>query len=695
MKLSRKYKNSLFGIALLCVAIGGNALTLGRVRGAVLLGQPLEVTIAVQQNADEEAVGQCFEADVFHADTKLDAAKVRIKVEPGPAPQTSVVRVSSVANVDEPVVTIYLRAGCGQKIARRYVLLADPASDVVPPLTLAASLSSAAPMPSVGVAVPAIPAMAALSGPSASGNSVQSFARKPGMFVPNAPRVAALVPAAIAAQKSVVRKQKTDSRGVGAHLKLDLAELTADSVVSLRLSPELSMAAVGNEKLRAEAVALWRALNAKPEDVLRDAGKVEALEGDVKALRTLSGKNLESVSDLRARLQKAESERFANGLVYALLAGLVFASAAAAYFWNRQRGRLSGADDWWETAHATPDSAGNSRSGSLGLGADSRFPETGAQALGADVGVRVRSLTAVDIDLSVDESLFSSLKDARVHPHQVGGRSADAVETRMPTLAGTEVTRPQDLPHDFSPSMAGTLRAINAEEVFDIRQQAEFFLSLGQYDRAIQVLENRIDDHGESSPFVYLDLLKVFHTLGRKAEFQKFRQDFNLLFKGNVPEFSKFNDEGKSLDAYPAALARVSEVWHSPKAQEFIEDCIFRNAGDDQSAGFDLAAFSELLFLHAIAKRLSGESTGTEDSRYAVLTRDPGKTYADPVQVTEPVPLASLSGLQSVDFELDLLDEHLAPNALPAGTHVHLDGDDNLIDFELTPEIRWPKQGLQ
>ena len=692
MKLTRKHKNSLLGIALLCVAIGGNALTLGRVRGAVLLGQPLDITVAVQQSADEEAVGQCFDADVFHADTKLDAARVRVKVEPGSAPQTSVVRVTSSANIDEPVVTVYLRAGCGQKTTRRYVLLADPASDVIPPLTMAAVLPSIAPIPAAGVSG-GLPATPALSGASAASASIASVVRKPGIFVPKASGGSAPVPAAIAAQKSVVRKQNSDSKGVGAHLKLDLAELTVDSVVSLRLSPELSMAAVGNEKLRAEAVALWRAINTRPEDALRDASKVDALEGDVKALRTLSGKNLESVTDLRQRLQKAESERFANGLVYALLAALVLATAAAAYFWSRQRGRLPGPDDWWETSHTSTEAAGHSRGGALGgAGADSRFPETGAQVLSAAAGSGLAiPLTEVDIDLSVDESLFNSLKDARVHPHQVGGQLADSLETQMPALAGMQASRPQES-RDFSPSISSTLRAIDAEEVFDIRQQAEFFLSLGQYDRAIQVLENRIDDHGESSPFVYLDLLKIFHTLGRKAEFQKFRQDFNLLFKGRVPEFSKFTDEGKALETYPATLVRVSELWHSPKVQEFIEDCIFRNAGDDQSAGFDLVAFSELLFLHAIAKRLAGESTGTEDSRYAVLTRDPGKIYADPVQLTEPMSISTLAGLQNVDFELDLPNEDDAFSSHPSGTHVQLDGDDNLINFELTPEMLLPKQ---
>lgn len=691
MKLSLKHSSSLFGIALLCVAVGGNALTLGRARGAVFLGQTLDITISVQQSAEEDVGGQCFEADVFHADTKIDAGRVRVKVEPAAGPQASVVRITSSASIDEPVVTVYLRAGCAQKTTRRYVLLADPAADLAAPLVMAARLPSPLVDPKVGGASVVAP------GPDAapSGPSVQSFARKPGLHIKKPPDATPPVPVAVAAQRSLVRKQKPDAGDSRARLKLDLAELTADNVVSLRLSPELSLSAVGNEKLRAEAVALWRAINTRPEDALREAGKVATLEGDVKSLRDLSGKNLENLTDLQKRLQRAESERFANGLVYGLLAALVLVTAAAAYFWNRQRGRVAGSDDWWEAAQGTADPGGNSRIGPLEVpGTNSRFPESGGQIASATAKPTGGPLTEVDIDLSVNESLFDSLKDARVKPALTEERGADTLETQLPSLAGTLASRPTE-PRDFSPSMSSTLRAIDAEEVFDIRQQAEFFLSLGQYDRAVQVLENRIEEHGESSPFVYLDLLKIFHTLGRKVEFQRFRQDFKLLFKCNVSEFSRFTDEGKSIEAYPAALERVSELWPSTQVQEFIEDCIFRNAGDDQSSGFDLAAFSELLFLHAIAKRLAGESTGTEDSRHAVLVRDPGKVYADPVHIEGPASMVA-AGLHSVDFELDLpsdggISENSSLNSVPAGTHVHLDGDDNLINFELLPEIRQPK----
>lgn len=133
-KTCLKHKTKLVGIALLCLALGSQALTLGRIRGAVLVGRPLDVAVQVQLDASESAASLCFEADVFHADTRQEASRVRVRVEPTAQTQSVQVRVLSSAIIDEPVVTVYLRSGCQQKITRTYVLLAELTSELAPPL---------------------------------------------------------------------------------------------------------------------------------------------------------------------------------------------------------------------------------------------------------------------------------------------------------------------------------------------------------------------------------------------------------------------------------------------------------------------------------------------------------------------------------------------------------------------------------
>ena len=92
-------RNKILGLLLLVSALDTFALTLGRVRGAALVGRPLDLSIAAQLSPDEAAGSLCVEADVFHADTRQDGSRVRVSVEPGAA-QTANIRVTSSVPID-------------------------------------------------------------------------------------------------------------------------------------------------------------------------------------------------------------------------------------------------------------------------------------------------------------------------------------------------------------------------------------------------------------------------------------------------------------------------------------------------------------------------------------------------------------------------------------------------------------------
>ena len=69
-------KLKIAGLLLLLVALNSQAFTLGRMRGAALVGQALDLSIQVQADAGETPGVQCFEVDVFYADTRQDASRV-------------------------------------------------------------------------------------------------------------------------------------------------------------------------------------------------------------------------------------------------------------------------------------------------------------------------------------------------------------------------------------------------------------------------------------------------------------------------------------------------------------------------------------------------------------------------------------------------------------------------------------------
>ena len=158
---------------------------------------------------------------------------------------------------------------------------------------------------------------------------------------------------------------------------------------------------------------------------------------------------------------------------------------------------------------------------------------------------------------------------------------------------------------DFGLSMSHPSRAVKAEELFDVHQQADFFVSIGQHEQAIDVLRNHVGDDAETSALVYLDLFNLYNQLGRKSDYEALREDFNGRFNTKIPEFESYTVAGPGLEAYQSALLRIQALWPSPKVLEVIEDSIFKRPENDSEA-FSLQAYRELLMLYSVAKGIIG-----------------------------------------------------------------------------------------
>jgi DNA-binding transcriptional regulator YbjK len=145
---------------------------------------------------------------------------------------------------------------------------------------------------------------------------------------------------------------------------------------------------------------------------------------------------------------------------------------------------------------------------------------------------------------------------------------------------------------------------VATEELFDIQQQADFFISLGEDEQAIQLLRDHIAESQVPSALTYLDLLKIYHRQGRQEQYEQLRTEFNRLFNAGAPAFEQFSDEGRGLEFYERALGRIQALWPEPRVLDVIEQSIFREAGDPESEVFDLEAYRELLLLYALAKEM-------------------------------------------------------------------------------------------
>ncbi len=144
-----------------CMLVGGLApalaLTLGSLQGPVWIGRSMDVALALYAEAGEDVAALCLEADVFYADTRQDPRGVSLSFKAGLPGQPAMLRIASAALVDEPMVTLHVRAGCVHKTSRRYVLLADPPLDLPAPSPAPAP----APAPPLAASPPAPPAQPA------------------------------------------------------------------------------------------------------------------------------------------------------------------------------------------------------------------------------------------------------------------------------------------------------------------------------------------------------------------------------------------------------------------------------------------------------------------------------------------------------------------------------------------------------
>jgi pilus assembly protein FimV len=618
-----------------------DALTFGRARGAAVLGQTLDVTIPIQYGVEEDAGIGCFEADVFYGDLRLESSRVSVSVVPASAPQSVNVKVLAAVKIDEPVVTFYLKTTCSQKASRKYVLLADFLSEPVERAGTPEMLSEPRLLPR---AQPLLRNEAKTEKPAGTRIEANPVAQK------KTPQASPL--------KSPSAKRS----------RLTLTPVDGWSARDpvLKSTNEMMSAPVEDLQKRVQALATWRALNASAEDMLRDEARVQSLEVTVKKLDDATLKNRQSLDQLTAQLTEAEAQRYANPFIYGLIAALLASLGLSGYLWNRRLESNSGAA-WWGA-----DVAQESFFEPVGVKAKADLTpanSTDAIFLSPEVSSSPGSLSSmgsVDIDLGDASlnpiSIEPTAPAALAGPNSSFGRGVDdSILSRR----------------DFGVSIAGALRSMNSREMLDVCQQAEFFMALGRHDEAIAVLESGLLHAGGANPLVYLDLLKLFHTLSKKNDFDRCRDEFNKLFTGLVPGYSSFHRGGNSLDAYPQVCAQIVDLWPTSAAIEYIEHCMVRNSTDADDQGFDMDAFRDLLMLDAIAKQLEAPNVTTiaPFSAPASLYNDGASHYggdtdrfgtlSDLGDLDVPTQMPSLANPDSVD--LDLWD---------------LDG--NLIDFDIS-----------
>jgi hypothetical protein len=630
------------------------AVTLGRLRGSVLLGKGLDVSVNVQFAAEEGGSETCFDADVNYGDTPLERSRIAIHTQPGPQANSQIVRISSPAKVNEAVVSVILKVACGPKAARRYVLLSDVLSE-----TLGSDAPAVAPnMPAVDRSQSAI-ALPAAPMPSTAPDST--------------PAKATTAP--------VAKKAPT-----GARLKLaPLANVSATDVAA-PVAKSVNSAAIDELQRRVEVIEKARDGNSSADQLLQNAARAKALETDIESLRIATAKNQKNLQTMMVALEGKPAQDYGRNLIYLLGVLLVACLAALAYIVLRLRNGGFDAAPWW--------SGGEDR---LAAAAKVTAPAPVVPTSGVSTSpVHLAEPSAVALTTRAGPATVQSQP---VDLDTETTRSTVVMDVRpvQPVVAATTAISPRASHLEFAPSNTGTIKAINTKEMLDVRQQAEFFMALGQHDDAVRLLETNIRESLDANPLVFLDLLRILHTLSRRNDFERYREEFNLQFTGRILDYANFLSEGNGLDAYEDICQQVVVLWPTEYTIDFIEQCLVRTPEDDPEQGIDLEAFKDLLLLYGVLRRLEqADDSGylpfsTSRTANATPAAYSGGFVAEKadVAISPPLPVIDPDS-QPADIDLDIdLDVDLDIDLDVGVDEAKADKKpNNLIDFDMSGYVK-------
>lgn len=611
--------------ALAVHATSATAVGFGRVNGGATLGQPLDVTISLRLDSGETLEPQCVRAAVVSGDRPLTSDQVRTRVESQAGER--VIRLTTTVPLDEPVLSFDLSAGCPVRLSRQFTLFVDPpyrnvspdtraAVDSIPPVVRDEPAAQPAPPRRVPrrTAEPASPAPTASAAPSASAAAPR----------PRPPRRVAEAPPA--------------PRPV---LRLDPIEDEALTIPLLRLSTELAALPA------ADGASRPRFVDPEMEQRALDKERLATLEAALKRLQGVERSQQSGRAEVEAELREAQAQRYANPLVYGLVAACVLlALALLGVFWQRRRQRQRAA--WWNSI-AEPSSMFSAdvppeAPGAAGPAGDS-----------ADVLAAVRSR-----EEWADEEAARRVATA---PAMAAGplpAATAAVPAPSPSFAASAIGRPfvASTPPAFDSEVDGgePCRPMSAAELLDLEQQAEFFIVLGQDEAAIDLLMGHLRSTGGVSPLPYLKLLEIYRRRGEREPYDRMRDRFNQRFNAYAPEWDVDPEEGASLEAYPEVLGQLQAAWSTPTlAMERLDAALFKR---DNGPAFDVPAYRELLFLYGVARDLSERSVEIDGVDLLLPLDDPNEqpltASLDPASGTHDLTeAASLPADEMLSLDLD------------------------------------------
>ncbi|HEY8360469.1 MAG TPA: hypothetical protein VIL30_23690 [Ramlibacter sp.] len=598
----------------LCIFAPAGAQSLGTASADPWVGRPLEMSVPARF-ASADAGDECVQADVFYGDQRLSRDRIRATVF-GP-PGDRQVRVAVDAAVDEPVITVSLRAGCRNTVTRTYTLL--PQMPSTPVLAAAAARTAGA-----GAVPVASPIRLTSASSSTTLRPVRAAAEGP-------------------TRARAARMERARDSGGTPRLRLDMWEPEPQAPAQaqatlLRVSAQLSQP-TQDAAARATAALLWQALNADPSELLRTSLTLQRLEGELANLRTTADQTRAEMAALRQVLEAPPSGIRITGPLAQALMFLVLAGAAIAAFL------------WWRTARQQHAGGWN------GQPLDSRLDDS---VLPTPEPVPQPQPQVVERTADAPRPAAAPVRPAPAWTVE-GGVVLPAVPVARAELAPLdfELQPPAPAPAQAAPVVHGP--QLRVETLAATFQEVEFLTSLGLWGDASDVLKKYIEDSSAPAPIAYFELMRLYDHADDAVGMGAVRRRYAQVFGAEPPPLEQINGP-HGLQSRAELAARITRNWGKPQSLDMIEDLLFAVPVPDKA--LSLEAGRDLLCLYQVAMELQREDAagagGTDEHGLApwAHAEDAGQAHA--------AAQAAADFAGGYDFALDLdLNAQAAPVLQP------------------------------
>lgn len=644
-------------LACLAMSAAASAAGIGAGQSSAVMGQPLDFAVQVRLEPGAGLEPQCVLAEVTAGDRRVPPPLVRTAVEMIGV-DLARVRVITKQAIEEPVLGIDLSVGCQAKLARRFVVLADPPLATpmpAPPAALApVAVDSLAPVAGAAAGAPAANTLPAppqaepASAPDARRSARARSAKDPASGRAQARATARRSVKATSARTDhrtqVPKTARSKPAAEPARLKLDMLDNAVDP-----------QARAVDEALEAVAQAA-SAARAAASAASASAERIATLEQTVAQLRSENKARADLVMQLRERLAQVDSTNIWM-LPLLLLAGAL-AALAAWLAWRLAAQQRSQQLAWRGGPAPRAEGVATDAPPSRQPTSPAPFvtaPKSSSGGVANEAPARPRAVPAWPPAAPVPPAPEwasntgpPTQPDSRDHVRTEvlpGAQPSTAAVARVPATgvgrpdpgAATSLERTDVLP-PRAQAEPGAPRDVSIEELIDLEQQAEFFVVLGQDEAAVDLLVEHLRTTGGGSPLPYLKLLEIHHRLGDRAAYERTRTRFNHRFNAFAPEWGADLHGGRSLEDYTGVVPRLQQVWHRPlDAMAELEALLFRKSRGEL---FELPAYREVLFLYSLARDLMDREVTETGSVDLLLPLSEGGEFGS----TSPAPFTGLQG---------------------------------------------------